>query len=292
MNLSDVAVLVEAVQSGSLAAAARRLGITPMVASRRLAALEKELGVRLVHRTTRALAPTSEGDAFLPFAQAMVEDEANARAAIRPSEAGASGMLRVTASVPFGRKVVAPMIPHFMRANPDLRVDLLLTDSIVDIVAQGIDVAVRIAELRENALIARRVADNPRALYASPAYLDEHGAPSMLAELVHHQCLATTGTTHWAFGSGGRTIRQKIAGRFTASSVEALHQACLGGLGIANLSAWDVKEELLAGRLVAVPLADAHPEPLAIWAVYPTARLVPPKVRLFVAALEERLRGA
>ncbi|PTQ07480.1 LysR family transcriptional regulator [Sphingomonas oleivorans] len=291
MDLSDIAILVEAIHAGSLAAAARRLGIAPMAASRRLAALEEQLGTRLVHRTTRALALTPEGEAFLPYAQAMLEDEANARAAVRPSAAGASGLLRVTASVPFGRKVVTPMIPDFMRANPDVQVDLLLTDSIVDIVAQGIDVAVRIATLRENALVARRLADNPRALYAAPAYIADHGAPTTLAELARHQCLATTGVSHWTFLNGARTVRQKVAGRFTASSVEALHQACLGGLGIANLSAWDVKEELAAGRLLPITLADAHPEPLAVWAVYPTARLVPPKVRLFVAALEACLRG-
>ena len=290
MNLFDVSVLVEAVQAGSLASAARRLGISPMVASRRLAALEQELGVRLVHRTTRSLAPTGEGEAFLPYAQAMIEDEANARAAVRPSQAGVSGMLRVTASVPFGRKVVAPMIPDLMRAHPDLRVDLLLTDSIVDIVAHGIDVAIRIAQLRDNALIAKRLAANPRALYAAPAYLDAYGAPAKLADLDRHQCLVTTGTTHWSFDQGATIVRQKIGGRFTASSVEALHQACVGGLGIANLSAWDVQEALEAGRLVAVPLSDAVPEPLAIWAVYPTSRLVPPKVRAFVAVLEKRLR--
>ena len=290
MDLSDVAILVEAIQSGSLAAAARRLGVAPMVASRRLAALEQELAVRLVHRTTRSLAPTAEGEAFLPFAQAMLEDELNARASIRPSAAGASGLLRVTASVPFGRKVVAPLMPGFMRDNPDLQVDLQLTDSIVDIVAQGIDVAVRIARLRENALVARRVAHNPRGLYAAPGYLAVHGVPVALSELPRHQCLATTGTTHWPFESNGKIVRQKIAGRFTASSVEALHQACLGGLGIALLSAWDAKEELAAGELVEVPLQDAGPEALPIWAVYPTARLVPPKVRLFIAALEARLR--
>jgi DNA-binding transcriptional LysR family regulator len=292
MDLADVAMFVEAIQAGSLAAAARRLGVAPMAASRRLASLEQELGVRLVHRTTRSLAPTTEGEAFLPFAQAMIEDEVNARAAIRPSIAGASGLLRVTASLPFGRKIVAPMIPDFMRANPDLQVDLLMTDSVVDIVAHGIDVAVRIGQPRENTLIARRLADNPRTLYASPAYLAANGAPTMLSDLAGHQCLAVTGTRHWTFQSNGKTVRQKIAGRFTASSVEALRQACLGGLGITILSTWDAKEALADGRLVALPLQDGHPESWAIWAVYPTARLVPPKVRLFVAALEAHLRNA
>lgn len=290
MDLADVLVLVEAVNAGSLAGAARRLGISPMLASRRLASLERELGVRLVQRTTRALAPTPEGEAFLPFAQAMIEDEAGGRAAIRPAEAGVSGTLRVTASMPFGRKVVAPMMAGFLRDHPSLRIDLLLTDSVVDIVAQGIDVAVRIAILRDNALIAKRLADNPRSLYASPAYLAERGSPESLADLAGHQCLTITGLTHWQFRSGGKLIRQKITGRFTASSVEALHQACLGGLGIANMSNWDVVDEIADGSLVELPLADAEPEALAVWAVYPSARLVAPKVRAFINALERHLR--
>ncbi|HWL81262.1 MAG TPA: LysR family transcriptional regulator [Roseomonas sp.] len=290
MNLSDVAVLVEAVRAGSLAAAARRLRIAPMLASRRLAALEEALGARLLHRTTRALALTPEGEAFLPHAQAMLEEEAAARAALRPVGVGLSGTLRVTASIPFGRKVLAPLVPVFLRDHPDLQIDLLLTDGVVDIVAQGLDLAIRIAPLRDNALVARRLADSPRGLYAAPSYLAEHGLPAVLADLARHRCLTVTGTSHWSFLVAGKPVRQRVSGPFTSSSVEALHQACLGGLGIANLSAWNVREDLAAGRLVALPLEAAEPEPLAIWAVYPTARLVPPKTRGFIAALEAHLR--
>lgn len=291
MNLQDLAVFAEAVRSGSLAAAARRLGLNAMTASRRLAALETELGVRLVQRTTRALSPTAEGEAFLPHAQAMLDEQASALAALRPAGAGVSGQLRVTASAAFGRKVVAPMIARFMAANPDLGVDLLLTDDQVDIVAQGIDVAVRIAKLRDNHLVARRLADNPRRLCAAPAYIARHGKPRVLADLVDHACLLGTGGSHWVFVRNGKTVRQKVGGRFTASSIEALHQACIGGLGIANLSGWNVEDDLRAGVIEPIRLEDAEPEPLAIWAVYPTARLVPAKVRAFVGALEQELRS-
>jgi DNA-binding transcriptional LysR family regulator len=262
-----------------------------MAASRRLAALETELGVRLVQRTTRALSPTAEGEAFLPHAQAMLDEQASALAALRPAGAGVSGQLRVTASAAFGRKVVAPMIARFMAANPDLGVDLLLTDDQVDIVAQGIDVAVRIAKLRDNHLVARRLADNPRRLCAAPAYIARHGKPRVLADLVDHACLLGTGGSHWVFVRNGKTVRQKVGGRFTASSIEALHQACIGGLGIANLSGWNVEDDLRAGVIEPIRLEDAEPEPLTIWAVYPTARLVPAKVRAFVGALEQELRG-
>jgi DNA-binding transcriptional LysR family regulator len=291
MDLVDVGVFVEAARVGSLASAARRLGIAPMAASRRLAGLEQEVGARLVHRTTRALSLTAEGEAFLPHAQAMLEDETAARAAIRPSSAGASGMLRVTASAPFGRKMVAPMIPAFMRANPDLQVDLQVTDAITDIVASGIDVAIRIAVLRDNSLIARRLDANPRKLYASPSYVAEHGAPKILADLADHQCLAITGVSHWTFMVGDKPVQQRVAGRFTASGVETVHMACLGGLGIAMLSDWNIREDVAAGRLVEVPLADAVLESWSIWAVYPSARLVPAKTRLFIDALAAHLKA-
>lgn len=292
IDLANLAVLLEAVQAGSLAAAARRLRITPMLASRRMAALEADLGVRLMHRTTRSLSLTAEGEAFLPHARALLEEEAAARAAVRPDPAGVTGMLRVTASVPFGRKVVAPLLPGFLRQHPGLQVDLLLSDGIVDIVAQGLDLAIRIAPLRENALVARRLADNPRGLYAASAYLAEHGMPAEPADLARHRCLALTGIGHWTFLSGGKALRQRISGPFTSSSVEALHQACLGGLGLTMLSAWDVRDDVAAGHLLPVPLAGWEPEGLAIWAVYPTARLVPPKVRRFIAALDAHLARA
>ncbi|WP_454715170.1 LysR family transcriptional regulator [Caulobacter segnis] len=291
MDLVDVGVFVEAARVGSLAAAARRLGIAPMAASRRLAALEQEVGARLVHRTTRALSLTAEGEAFLPHAQAMLEDQTAALAAIRPSSAGASGILRVTASAPFGRKMVAPMIPAFMRANPDLQVDLQVTDAITDIVASGIDVAIRIAVLRDNSLIARRLDANPRKLYASPAYVAEHGAPKILADLADHQCLAITGVSHWTFMVGDKPVQQRVAGRFTASGVETVHMACLGGLGITMLSDWNIREDVAAGRLVEIPLADAVLESWSIWAVYPSARLVPAKTRLFIDALAAHLKA-
>ena len=292
MNLPDLAVLVNALRAGSLAGAARRLGITPMVASRRLAALERELGVRLVHRTTRSLSLTAEGEAFLPHAEAMLEDEANAIASVRPSEAGASGLLRVTASTPFGRTQIAPMLPDFLRRNPEVQVDLLLSDRVVDIVAGGIDLAIRIAPLRDNTLVARRLADSRRVLCAAPAYLADHPAPTQLADLADHQCLPISGNLHWSFQHAGREVQQRISGRFSSNSAEAVHEACLGGLGIGLLALWYVQPELDSGQLVELPLTNAAPSALDIWAVYPTARMVPPKVRAFIEALSRHLGQA
>jgi DNA-binding transcriptional LysR family regulator len=289
IDLADIAVLVEAVQLGSLSAAGRRLGLTPVAASRRLAALEAEFGVRLVHRTTRALSLTPEGEAFLPHAEAMLASADEGRAAITPDSAGASGLLRIATSVPFGRKVVTPMLASFMNAHRQLRVELRLSDSMIDIAGEGIDVALRLAELRDSQLVARRLAANPRGLYASPAYLTDRGQPTTLADLGQHECLAAVGVSHWTFEQAGRTVRKAVRARFVTDSMDALLEASLGGLGIVRLSDWNVRDDVLAGRLVPVPLTDGTVPDQGIWAVSPTRQFLPGKVRIFLQALEARL---
>lgn len=291
MNLADVSIFVEAVRRGSLAGAARRLGIGTMTASRGLAALEQELGVRLLHRTTRSLSPTTEGERFLPHAQAMLEEQASGLSAINPANEGLWGMLRLTTSAMFGRKIVAPLIPEFMQDNPALQVDLLLTDEQVDIVGRGIDLALRIAKLRDNHLVARRLADNPRKLVAAPVYLSARGAPATMTALADHACLLSGGQTHWDMMRGGKGVRQRVSGRFTANSVEAILEACLGGLGIACLSGWAVDDAIRVGTLQEIVLQDAEVEPLKLWAVYPSARQIPARVRGFVDMLTEKLAG-
>lgn len=291
MNTDELAVFVQAAASGSLSEGARRLGLTPMSASRRLAALETSLGVRLMHRTTRAMALTPEGEAFLPHAQAVLETAAAARQSVAPEgRRTVSGLLRVTAPAAFGRKIVAPLMPEFLNAHPELRIDLQLTESVVDIVAAGIDVAIRIGRLRESRLIARKLAPNARVLCAAPAYLERCGTPRTIEELSRHEGLTLSGMAHWPFETArGRTREVRVAGRFTSSSIEALHEACVGGLGLALLSKWNVLDELRSGTLVEVRLEAATPQEFAIWAVYPSARLVPPKVRVFIDVLERAL---
>jgi DNA-binding transcriptional LysR family regulator len=289
LELADLTVLIEAVQQGSLSAAGRRLGLTPVAASRRLAALEAEIGVRLVHRTTRSLSLTPEGEAFLPHAEAILAHAEDGRAAVAGGEEVAGGLLRVATSVPFGRKVLTPMLAGFLAEHLRLRVELLLSDAVVDIAAQGIDVAIRFGELRDSMLVARRLSDNPRGVYASPAYLAEHAAPTRIAELAQHECLAVPAGRHWTFDRNGRTVRQAVAGRFAADSMEALHEAAVRGLGIVQLSEWNVRDDLARGRLVEIKLADGVVPDQGIWAVLPTRRLVPRKVHFFLDALSAHL---
>lgn len=289
MDTDALAVFVETARIGSLSGAARHLAISPMLATRRLAALEKELGVRLLHRTTRSSAPTSEGAAFLPFAESVLDNAAGGRAILQAATGGASGVLKISASFAFGRRVLMPLIGRVLDDNPDLAIDLQLTDGLVDLVAGGFDLGIRIAPLAENSLIARRLAPSPRLLVAAPGYLARNAAPQRLADLRAHQCLGFSGVRHWAFQRGDRETHVAITGRFCANSIDALRDACLAGYGLAILAQWNIAPDLAAGHLVALPLVDATPMPWTIWAVYPTARQVLPKIRVFIAALEAHL---
>lgn len=290
MDWMALTVFSEIADGSSLAKAAEKLRIPPMSATRRLSALEQDLGVRLVYRTTRALSLSPEGQAFLPHARRLLSEREAAYASVRRDGDGAFGLLRVTASIAFGRKVVTPIIARFMEDNPAVRVDLLMTDSVIDIVGEGIDVAVRIANLADSGLMAKRLAANPRLMLASPAYLQRHGTPKTLADLQGHECLYLSGSTHWAFETGNQQQRSKLSGRFSANSIEGLLQACVAGLGIANLSSWFVQEEIKRGELQSFTLEDAIPQPLGIWAVYPSNRMLHPKVRLFVDTLAADLQ--
>lgn len=289
MDSLAVAVFVNAASAGSLSAAARRLGIAPMAATRRLATLEEELGVRLMHRTTRSVSLTPEGEAFLPFASTMMEASEAGRAIVAPSSEGATGMLRVTACGSIGRTVIMPLMPKLLQENPGLKIDFLLTDTVVDIVSTGIDVAIRIAELKDSTLVGSTLARNPRQLCASPDYLASRGTPTVLDDLAGHDCVTTTGTLHLPFIAHGKDHSIRITTRLTASSIEGVHEACLAGAGIAMLSMWHARPDIETGRLVPLALEDGTPKELTISALFPTNRQVLPKVRVFLDALRHAL---
>lgn len=292
IDMGGVAVFINAAAAGSLSAAARRLGIAPMAATRRLASLEESLGVRLMQRTTRSVSLTAEGEAFLPFASTIIEAAEAGRAEVTPTGIGAKGLLRVTACGSIGHAVIVPLLADLLDDNPSLRIDVLLTDSLVDIVSTGVDVAVRIGELKDSSMIASPLGVNKRILCASPSYLARHGAPRRLKDLAEHECLATTGTLHWHFKGRSREETVRISGRVSISTVDGVHDACVAGLGLATLSTWHADTDVAAGRLVPITLEDAEPKELGIWAVYPTRRQILPKVRVFVDAVRDRLAAS
>lgn len=287
MQISDIEVFAAIASSRSLSEAARRLGLSPMAISRRLAALENDLGVRLFHRTTRSVSLTPEGEVFLPHAKTILEASEAARTTLKADAGSASGVLRVTAPSVFGQTVIMPLLPALMLENPALSIDLTLSDSIVDIAGLGIDVAIRIATIRDSALVARSLAPNPRVVCVSPDYLARHGKPTLLEELRHHPCIALHAMPWWPFTRNGEPITIRAQGPFSANSVEAVRTACKQGMGLAMLTYWDVRQEINEGSLQQVDFEDAMPEQLSVTAVLPTRQRVPHRVRLFIDRLEE-----
>jgi DNA-binding transcriptional LysR family regulator len=289
MLLLDVRMFLAVASAGSLSAAARQLDVVPMQVSRRMAGLEENLGVRLFHRTTRSLTLTAEGEAFVPYARAMADAETSARAELSPLQGTASGVLRMTAPSGFGQSVVLPMLPRLLTSNPDLRIDLDLSDSQLDIVGQGLDLALRIAPLDDSELVARKIAPNPRLLCAAPAYLKQHGSPTTVSELDGHSCISLRAIRRWPIVVDGVLIRTRVEARLTTTSVEAARTAAVQGLGIVMLSYWDVFRHLADKSLVRVHLENASMEQLSVWAITPSRRYVPHRVNVFLGALETEI---
>lgn len=292
MDLADVALFRAIASFGSLSAAARQMGTTPMLVSRRLAGLEAELGARLFHRTTRSLSLTPEGEAFLPHTVTLLEASDAALDSVSPGGSGLAGVLKITAPNVIGHAVVVPVVAGLIAANPSLRVDLTLSDGIIDIATTGLDVAVRVAQMKPSAMIATRVADNPFTLIASPDYIARGGEPTTIEDLMKHSCIKLHAMEHWPFTHGGEMHRVIISGPLSASSVDAVRAACIAGVGIAMLTYWDVHEQIESGELRRIILTDVEPLQVGIWAVVPTRTQMPARVRAFIDALRNRLLGS
>lgn len=289
-DLPDLRLVQRVAAAGSVTAAAAALGMTPAAASRRLAALERRLGLRLFARTTRRLRRTAEGEAFLPHAERILAAAEEAEAALAGGADALSGTLRLTAPATFGRKVLSPLLAALLEAHPALRLDLLLTDSQLDLVATGCDAAVRIAPLEGQSLVARRLATSRRVLCAAPAYLARRGMPEGPAALAAHDTLVLHGVEAWMLRppGGGPARRARLAPRVTSSSNEALREACLLGLGIGLHSTWDVGGHLRRGELVALP-GVGEPEAQGIWLLLPHRAPQPGRVRALAEHLARRL---
>ena len=222
MDLSDIVLFRLIASVGSLSAAARQMGTTPMLVSRRLAGLEAELGARLFHRTTRSLALTPEGEAFLPHAVTLIEARDSALDSIASGRSGLSGMLKVTSPNVIGHSIVVPVVAELIADNPALRVDLTLSDGVIDIATAGLDVAVRVAVMKPSDMIATRVADNPFTLCASPGYVARFGEPTTTEDLATHRCIKLHAMDTWPFTRDGELHRVRISGPLSASTVDAV----------------------------------------------------------------------
>ena len=248
----DYALFARVVAAGSLSAAARDLGISPAMASKRMTRLEARLGVRLIHRTTRRLALTEQGDGFHSDVLGILAAVEVAEARLRGPGDGLSGPLRLSAPTSFGRMHLAPHLKPFLDRHPGIELTLDLSDGFSDLIAEKIDLAIRISSNVEPGLEAQRLATSRRILCAGPAYLGSHGAPSTLADLSQHRLLAASGQLPWRLTSGKRQIEIAGVSHVRTNSSEVVRELALSGLGVALRSLWDVSDELASGRLVRV----------------------------------------
>lgn len=283
-HFRQISTFVEVVARGSLSAAARAEGIAPAMIGRRLDALEARLGVKLLQRTTRRLALTDEGAAFLEDCQRILAELEEAESAVSERSAHASGHLLVSAPAGFGRRHVAPLLPSFLAEHREVTVNLNLSDRVVDVVGEGVDVAIRIASLSDSNLVGVKLADNQRVVVASPGYLKRHGTPQTLAELGQHNCLAISSAGSqrgWTFEENGKIVTLKAGGNMLCNDGAVLHAWALEGRGLAWRSMWEVGADIEAGRLVAVLQQFAAPGN-DIHAVFAQRRHLPLRIRVFV----------
>ncbi len=288
-SIQEMAVFARVVGAGSLSAAARELGLSPALVSRRLAALETRLGVRLINRTTRSLHLTDDGATYYEACARVLADIEEADATVSAGRVEPRGALRVALPASFGLQHIAPLVPRFAERYPQIQLALSLSDRTVNLIEEGFDLAVRIAHLEDSSLTARKLAPNRRVVCASPAYLKRHGAPQTPQELTQHNCLTTTDfAMNWDYkGPDGKPGSVRVTGRYACDSWEVLREWARAGLGIALKSTWDVHRLLSDGSLVEVCPGYTFHSDVAIYAVYPSRRFLPAKTRVFIEFLAE-----
>ena len=280
--LAEYEIFVRALEEGSLSAAARRLDLSPAVASRRLARLEDRLGVRLIERTSRRLAPTEAGRLVYDRAAQLLEGVEDLEAVVSRRTTQARGLLRVSAPPSFGRRRLAPLLQPFLAAQPRLTLELNLTDAFVDLMAEDVDVAVRIGGYEAADPLMHRLAPNRRVLCASPAYLAEHGAPESLDDLRRHAQLAAENQSTWRLEGPEGAVVFRARSRVRTNSSEVARELALAGVGVALRSTWDVGDELRDGRLLVVLPQYAGASDVAIFALTAGRARAETRVRAFI----------
>lgn len=292
MDLNQIVVFVRVVEAGSFSGAARSMDLPKSTVSRRLASLERRLGVRLVERTTRKLRLTDIGADYYERCRRILADLGEAEAMVRETQAAPSGVLRVTAPVDLGLDYLDGVAVEFCRQYPEVRLVMTLTSRVVDLVAEGYDVAIRAGRLRDSSLVGKKIASETARLYAAPSYLEEEGAPSCLNDLRAHECLVFGDDVgaRWRFeGPRGRE-EVSVNGPIASNDLGFVRRAAIRGAGIAWLPVMSCVDDVAAGRLVPV-LPDHSSSGGSLYVVYPSARHLPAKVRVFVDFVTERVRA-
>lgn len=287
-DLLAMRAFVQIVESGSISNAARRLNMSVSSVSRHLNALEDDLGVRLLNRTTRNQNVTEAGRIYLASAVRILSEISSARRGVAAFQSEAKGVLRVEARASVGGAVIGPALPRFLESYPDMRIDFTLNDERADLVAEGIDVAVWLGKLSDSSMIARRLSRSRRLIVGSPSYFERFGHPRRPEDLQTHNCLVFKGGGYadaWRFEGRDEIKEIPLSGNLRTTSSVVLLNSAMGGLGLALLHAWMVRSAIEKGRLVPV-LADYDVSPTdqdtGLYAVYPHSRGLSPKVRVFI----------
>jgi len=291
-RFAEMDVFVRAVELGGFSAAARALGMTPSAVSKLVGRLEARLGVRLLNRSTRQLQLTAEGSAFHDRSVRLLADLAEAERGTAASDAP-RGRLSVNANVPFGEAALLPLVPAFLERYPEISLDIVLTDEVIDLIEHRTDVAVRAGPLKSSSLVARRLGATRKAILASPAYLAKRGVPRTPADLAHHNCLGFNRTrtlNGWPLLDDGEPVTVPAIGNTQVSDGASLQRLAVAGVGLARLALFHARDDVAAGRLVPV-LEDCNPGDLEeIHAVFlGHGGWLPARVRVFLDFLVEHV---
>jgi DNA-binding transcriptional LysR family regulator len=292
-RIEELAIFVAIVDTGSLAGAAKRLRRSPPAVTRALAAIEQRVGTRLIERTTRRLGPTQAGRRFAERARALLSEYSDAVGELsREQGAPLRGLLRITAPTVFGRRHVAPLATSFLDAHPGIRIELVMGERNLDLIDEGLDLAIRIGQLADSRLVTRRVGEIRRTLVASPAYLRHHSEPRGPRDLARHDVIYYSGfgsPTEWRFQARGRRQSIRLTPRIMVTDVDAMLSMVAAGRGIGRAFSYQVASEIASGRLVRL-LPTFEPPPLPVQVVVPSSRLMAPAVRAFMDHTIKSLR--
>ncbi|WFS03627.1 LysR family transcriptional regulator [Rhizobium tumorigenes] len=293
-RLAAMETFVRVVETGSFSEAARQLRVGQPAVSKTVAQLEERLDVRLLLRSTRGLMPTEAGQSFYERAKRSIEEANEADLAARGAGAGLSGRLRVSAAVTFASHHVIPHLPDFLAAHPGLDMEVVLDDRHIDLIEEGIDISLRMGELTDSNLTARKISQGRRLVIGTPAYFERAGEPKTPGDLISHESIVYAkgpGRDVWSFHQGSAEVSVTVKGRVRVSASEGVRAAVLADIGIVIASEWMFSRELATGAVKAV-LPDWEIPRIDLWAVFPTGRLASAKARAFAAFVEERLEAA
>jgi DNA-binding transcriptional LysR family regulator len=282
----SMATFVRVVETGSFSAAARLLHVGQPAVSKTIAQLENVLQVSLLIRSTHGLSPTEAGLRYYERARAAIQEADEAELAARGAGSGLTGRLRVSAATTFARLHMVPYLPRFLEAHPDLEIEVILDDRVIDLVAEGVDTSLRMGDLADSTAVARKLATGGRSVLATPAYLERAGEPQSPADLAAHQAMVYSQQPNvWSFTREGAAVSVTVHGRVRLSAAEGLRAAVLADMGLTIASDWMFAPELADGRVRKVLQSWSLP-PIDLWAVFPTGRMVSAKARQFASFVE------